>query len=49
MAEKFYNGVIDLHPKSKEAKLATLSLKHLGRSPEDLVRQFQKDNSDLEN
>ena len=49
MAKKYYNGVIDLHPKSKEAKLATISLKHLGRSPEDLVHQFQKDNSNLEN
>ena len=48
MAEKFYNGVIDLHPKSNEAKLATLSLKHLGKSPEDLVWQFQQANSDLE-
>ena len=48
MAEKFYKGVIDLHPESNEAKLAALSLKHLGTSPEDLVRQFQKNNSDLE-
>ena len=43
MAEKFYKGVIDLHPESNEAKLAALSLKHLGKSPEELVRQFQMD------
>ena len=49
MAEKFYKGVIDLHPESNEAKLAALSLKHLGKSPEDLVRQFQMDASEYEN
>ena len=48
MAEKFYKGVIDLHPESNEAKLAALSLKHLGTSPEDLVRQFQQDASGVE-
>ena len=48
MAEKFYNGVIDLHPESKEAKIAALSLKHLGKSPEELVRQFQMDAAELE-
>ena len=49
MAEKFYKGVIDLHPESNEAKLAELSLKHIGTSPEDLVRQFQKEASEFEN
>jgi tetratricopeptide (TPR) repeat protein len=48
MAEKFYNGVIDLHPDSKEAKIAALSLKHLGKSPEELVHQFQMDAAELE-
>lgn len=45
MAEKFYTGVIDLHPETNEAKLAALSLKHLGKSPEELVHQFQMDSA----
>ena len=48
MAEKFYTGVIDLHPESNEAKLAALSLRHLGKSPEELVHQFQMDAAGLE-
>ena len=48
MAEKFYKGVIDLHPESNEAKLAALSLKHIGKSPEELVRQFQMDAAEYE-
>jgi len=48
MAEKFYTGVIDLHPESNEAKLAALSLRHLGKSPEELVHQFQMDAAELE-
>ncbi|MDE0917797.1 MAG: hypothetical protein OSA04_05775 [Flavobacteriales bacterium] len=48
MAEKFYKGVIDLHPESNEAKLAALSLKHIGKSPEELVHQFQMDATEIE-
>ncbi len=42
MSEKLYNKIIELYPKSHEAELAKVSLKYLGKSPEELVRKFQE-------
>ena len=41
MAEKMYRNVIELYPNTREAELAHQSIKHLGVSPEDLVKSFQ--------
>jgi len=42
MAEKMYKNVIELYPDSREADISRQSLKHLGISPEEVVRSFQK-------
>jgi len=41
MAEKMYRNVIELYPDSREAEISRQSIKHLGISPEDVVRSFQ--------
>ena len=41
MAEKMYRNVIELYPDSREAEISRQSIKHLGVSPEDVVRSFQ--------
>jgi tetratricopeptide (TPR) repeat protein len=42
MAEKMYKNVIELYPDSREAEISRQSIKHLGISPEDVVKSFQK-------
>ena len=44
MAEKMYRNVIELYPDSREAEISRQSIKHLGISPEDVVRSFQVNN-----
>jgi hypothetical protein len=41
MAEKMYRNVIELYPDSREAEISRQSIKHLGISPEEVVRSFQ--------
>lgn len=42
MAERMYKNVIELYPDSREAEISRQSIKHLGISPEDVVKSFQK-------
>jgi len=42
MAGKLYNKIIELYPDSREAELSKMSLKYLGKSPEELVLKFQE-------
>lgn len=42
IAEKYYNKFIELHPEHKLVSEVKTVLNNLGKSPEDLIKSFQK-------
>lgn len=45
-ANEYYNKFLDLYPDHELAKDASAAIKYLGKSPEEMVRDFEKMNSD---
>lgn len=48
-AEKFYQNFLKKYPQHEFADDVEMSLKHLGKSPEELVKQFEKENAGSSN